>query len=894
MARIMQRQLAQFILAFILAGALSDLALAENIIGAHHEMLRSARMWEAKDRPDLARTMLEKALLTKEDPEVLLLLTCLELRSNNTKFAAQYLLQLEQHYPQHPNIVALRSLYRVYTTEKQTLARVRLMARSGKLDEAAKAMLQLFPEGPPPEELGLEYYQIVGNVSQGEKSAMTALARRYKETGEARYRLAWLKLRGSQGNLQENLRDYETLAARADVNRNKLREDWWLILKSLSMSPASLIRVSHFLKEFSNDHKAISFMADLQQSKELIGDQKIASKQVNLKKSKNEPPLIINDPAMQSRHAGLTFLEQGQYFDAERELQKSLLLRPNDSEVLGGIGLLRLRQGVQDEALTWFQRAASIESDSNKWSSLIRTASFWSKMKRADGLLEAGNVTEAQLTAEQALAIDPHNADTLALLGNISALNSNQKEAERFYHLALKQNGSSASAMRGLLSLLSRSERHSEALALIADFRIKNPQQADQFSETQARVLRDEADLYLSAHRPVHALQALETAVLLAPTDAWIRYDLANLYESLYLPAIGHRVMADGAKLAPNDEGMNYAYALVLSAQGSEAEAISRLSRIPLSTRTDGMNALETRLWIKRYVQNAKQLFSEGRLEEATHEMTLAQARSADQQNAIESVAEGWFSLGQQTRSLALMKQSLDETKTATPNSHIYYANLLNRAKQDDALSAFLHLLYQRNDWDEKQLDALLEIETDASVRQIERLLKQEQHAKAQAIAAQMPVFGKAGELVTMKSQARLKMKVNDMKTAIPLLETILDKQPNDNEARLDLARAYYLEGSKQAAQNTISQLLARLQENDIDTRLSVARLEMRFGHIAEARQLVTALLARYPSNAEVLMQAGYIEQADRRYDASLAYFRRVKAQGAQLSVQEHAYNTTP
>ena len=99
MAKIMHRQLAALALAFILAGALSDSTLAANTSDAQTEMLRSARMWEAKDRPDLARTMLEKALLTKEDATVLLLLICLELRSNNTKIAAKYLQQLEQHYP---------------------------------------------------------------------------------------------------------------------------------------------------------------------------------------------------------------------------------------------------------------------------------------------------------------------------------------------------------------------------------------------------------------------------------------------------------------------------------------------------------------------------------------------------------------------------------------------------------------------------------------------------------------------------------------------------------------------------------------------------------------------------------------------------------------------------
>ena len=809
MAKIMHRQLAPLALAFVLAGALSDSTLAANTSDAQTEMLRSARMWEAKDRPDLARTMLEKALLTKEDATVLLLLICLELRSNNTKIAAKYLQQLEQHYPQNPNTAALRNLYRVYTADKQTLARVRLMARAGKADDAAKAMRQLFPEGAPPEELGLEYYQIVGNVAQGQQSAMTELVKRYKETGESRYRLAWLKLRGNQGDLQGNLRDYAALAAMSDVNRTKLREDWWLVLKRLPTAPASQPLVSRFLREFSDDQKAISFMADLQQSKEFSGNQKFDVKLANVKRTKDEPSSIIIDPAMQARQAGLAFLEQGQYDDAARELQKSLLTRPKDAEVLGGIGLLRMHQGNQDEALTWLQRAASIEPSGNKWGSLIRTSTFWQQMKLADGLLETGKLPAAQQAARQALANDPNNADALALLGTILAQSNEQAEAEQFYQLALKQNSNNMTAIRGLLALYSRTERRSEALTLIAEFRHKNPQDAGQFSETQVKVLREEADSYLSAHRPTHALQALETAVLLAPSDAWVRYDLASLYANLNLPAIGQRVMAEGTMLAPNDDEMNYAYAMVLASQGNEDDALLRLARITLSARTDGMNALETRVWIKQHMRRSKQFYSEGKLQAAINEMTLAENRAANQPNAIEQVAEGWFGLNQQARGLALMQQRLIDTKTASTGNQLYYASLLNRANQDDILGVFLPELYQRSDWNDKQLESLFDIETKVSLRKIERFQQQ---------------------------------------------------------------------GDKKAAQLALNSLMPRLQETDIEARLSIARLELKLGNTAEARKLVTSLLTRYSNNAEVLMQAGYIERSDQQYAAALAYFQQVKA----------------
>ena len=858
------------------------------------EMLRSARMWEAKDRPDLARTMLEKALLTNEDPEVLLMLASIELRSKNTNLAAKYLQKLDQRFPNHLNTRAVRNLYNVYTTQNQTLARIRLMARAGKAEDAAKAMMQLFPDGPPPEELGLEYYQITGNTIDGQSAALSVLARRYKETGEARYRLAWLKLKQNKTDLAESLREYEALAAAPDVNKTKLRESWWSALKGLNASPSSLLSVRNFLREYPEDQKAIILLTDLQQSKEFAVDQKLIAKLSNNKsngkanvarQSKDDAAQIDNEPATLNREKGLAFLALGQYEDAEAEFQKTLFLKPKDAEALGGIGLIRQRQGIQDEAISWFQRAASIEPNSNKWRSLINTASFWHQMKQADGLLEAGNLPEARLSVQQALNIDANNTDALALLGNILAAANKQAEAEQLYVKALKQDNNNIAAMRGLITLLARSKRHQEALALIADYRVKNQAQAELFSESQARILRDEADAYMMARRPTHAIQALETAMLLAPQDAWIRYDLSSLYNRLGLPAIGTRVMAEGLTLVPDDASMSYAYALVLTAQEKEEEALLQLDHIPVAAKTKAINELETRARINVHTRNARQFFSAAKFEAATRELLQAEQRATDQRatnqpSAIEQVVEAWFGIDQPNRGIAFMKQGLIDKKIASTSSLLYYASMLNRAKQDDALKAFLPELYIRSDWTEAQLDKLLAIETDTSVRQIAHYLKLGEEAKAHAIAMQMPVFGKAGEIKTQKLQARMLQAANDAKSAIPILNAVLQNHANDTETQLNLIQAYIQQGNNQAAQDSINQVLSRMQNSDIETQLAVNRFALSLGNIKQARLIIADLLARQPQNAQVLMQAGYIERSDKQFDAALAYFRQVKALG--------------
>ena len=855
----MQLRLIQLAFALTLAGVLSAPAFASPENGATADLLRNARMWEAKDRPDLARVMLEKLLTIESNPEVLFMLGIIELRTGNIKLAGEYLRRLEQRYPQHSKTLGLRSLYRVNTTEKQTLANARLMARAGNTKEAAKIMRRLFPEAPPPGELGLEYYQLVSSTAADQQTAKFALDKLYRETGEARYRLAWLKLQNNQGSKQEILQGYESLAAAPDVNRQKLRENWWAAIKRLAAAPATLPWVRRYLKEFPNDQNAIEYLAELQQLHE-------------------KALRIANDPAVRARQTGIAFLEHEQLEDAQRELQNSLSRRPKDPKVLGSMGLLRLRQGHHEEAKSWFQRAARAEPGSNKWYGLIRTANFWGQMKRADELLEAGKLAEAQQFARQALSIDPNNADGLALLGNILARGQNLAGAESIYRDALKRDAGNASAMRGLLALLSRSERRDEAQALIAEFRQKNPKEANRFNETQASLLRDEAEAFISAHRPSHAMLALETAVLLAPRDAWIRHDLANLYESLGLQTLSRRVMAEGAALAPDDSGMNYAYALVLTAQEREEEALQRLARIPLSARSSAMNELETRTWIKLRIRQAVKFQVGGKRDAAVRMLLLAERHATDKPSAIEQVSEGWFTLGQPARGLALMKRRLIDSKTATAGSQLYYASLLNRAKQDDTLSIFLPELQQRPDWNDGQRETILAIETDLAARQIEHLLQRGEEAQARTLAARASVSGRAGEISTLKAQARLLLEAKDSKTALLILRTILDKQPDDLESRLSLAQAYAQTGAKQAAQETIDQLLPRVRENDLDTRLSVTRLETRLGNMARARKIVAKLLASNPGNPDILIQAGSIEHSDRKYHAALTYFRQALA----------------
>jgi len=88
------------------------------------------------------------------------------LRSGRIKDAAGRLSQLKKDYPQSADTQELADAYRLATTDRLRMASVRRQVEIGQEDDAVAGLKQLFPNGPPQGELGMEYYRILGSRRQ--------------------------------------------------------------------------------------------------------------------------------------------------------------------------------------------------------------------------------------------------------------------------------------------------------------------------------------------------------------------------------------------------------------------------------------------------------------------------------------------------------------------------------------------------------------------------------------------------------------------------------------------------------------------------------------------------------------------------------------------------------
>lgn len=142
------------------------------------QLLQSAQRWSDKGRSDVAQQMLAKLLAVEPDaPEALAFSADLALHDNRLQEAAAILQRMQARLPGHPATRTLEQVYKVYTTEREKLARMRLMARAGRRKEAADLARELFPAGAPRfGALGREIAQLTGGRRLGDSPA-TAVAR---------------------------------------------------------------------------------------------------------------------------------------------------------------------------------------------------------------------------------------------------------------------------------------------------------------------------------------------------------------------------------------------------------------------------------------------------------------------------------------------------------------------------------------------------------------------------------------------------------------------------------------------------------------------------------------------------------------------------------------------
>jgi predicted Zn-dependent protease len=603
-------------------------------------LVQRARLWAARDRPDLAHEALDRlSRVAPGHPGGLAVKAELELRSGAVDAARATLEQLRRVDPRHPEIERIETLLRIDGPDKAKLREARLLAKSGRTAQAISALRSLYPKGPPAGELALEYWQLIGSSSEGWSEAQAGLAGLSRlDPEDLRYRFALAEHELARAPLNmKALRQVIELARRPEFSRQG-RAAWRRALMRLEAEPDAA--------KLLQDYLAVE-----------PGDTAVHEKLAAVRAGAEERRRLAGDPAFQAGQQGLALLDRGELVSAEPLLERAVAGRPNDADIVGGMGLLRLRQGRHAEAQTFFVRARQLGAgNTSKWRSLEQTARVWSSIRASGEALDQGNAALAERQALDALRITPNHPDATLALARAQARQGLHAPAEKGFRTVLSAEPLNPSAFRGLVALLAE-HRGQAAVDTLLDGLTAGQRNAfaEVIVDLRTAALRTEAERLAAAGRADDASRALESAARLAPDDAWLHYSLARAHADRGAPEQGRTLLGELLKKNPNDAAALHANALFLARLDDDEAALATLLRIAAPQRSEAVLRLEQRLEVQRRSKRARALVQQGDRAAATALLIEAEALVQGDIDAAPSVARGWIELGDPARAGRLL-----------------------------------------------------------------------------------------------------------------------------------------------------------------------------------------------------------------------------------------------
>ncbi len=810
------------------------------------QLLDSARVWQSKNRPDMARGIVEKALLIDPvQPDALGLLGQIELSSNRTAEAGKVLQQMHKLYPTHPATLELADAYRVATTDKMALAEARLLARSGKSDEAWQKMQALFPRGVPSGALANDYYRVMAASTGGRGRALDELRKRTAQNpDDLNLALVLADLLTDRGSTRiEGLNIIYRIYQRPDANRARALDLWRRALNSAgSEDPAYYVWYQRYLKEVPDDASARAALATLAK--------------------KGGANYVAPAQAAQSPGTGAS---------AQASAASSAAAR--QGAAIGEQGLALMREGRHDEARAMFARALKLDPDNaSKWRGLMATATFWGTLAKARTANEQGHPEQGEQLAREALHQQPDQPDANRVLATALMAQKKWPEAEAVLQPMVDAPQPDVDALEMLAKVLIETHRAGEITPLIdhAEQRYAGPNEA--MVKLRAQLLSIQADQLIAENKHGAVVLKLEEAVRLTPKDAWLRYTLARQYRDLSLPALGRSVMEDGLRIAPAPD-MRYASALYFNSLDDIDAASAVLAQVPEADRSQGMRDLAANLKAQRDLREVRQLVARGRRQEAGQLLDRIAAESRDDPQMLASVGREWIALGEPDNGLKLVRDWLDAHPDDPAISvRLRYGELLAAANRDDALPAWIADARARPGVTSEQQaqfdDQLLRLSLRTAARQIDA----GDLDGAQRTLDAVPAAGKTDRRWLLARVDLLEAK-RDYRGAEAVARQVLVTHPGDVDARLAIARMQAHQGRRNEAEETVREVLADTTAEDVDTRLAVARRYSALGLGDEAQAVVDPLRQQYPDRSDITLQAGRLAQSSGDFnDASDMY----------------------
>lgn len=831
----LSRRSRPYLAALLLAStALPATAWAED--RAIQVLLDQANYWRGQGRPDQVVRTLERVLAA--DPDNVAALSGLaqaQAQQGDRAAADRTLARLRQVAPGNAVVGSTETQLRGASADPAQVAEARRLAQAGQNAAAVARYRQIFGGDTPPDVFAQEYYQALAGAPNGYAEGRDGLKRLLdRNPGNRALQLAYAQtLTWREGSRAEGVRLLRQLSQSPDMAQ-QARNSWRQALSWDGANASAIPGLEAYLERYPDDQQA----------------------QRQLAEARN-PTRTPQDEAGAQRQAGFEALNGNRIAAAETAFQAVLQQSPEDSDALGGLGLVRLRQGRNSEAKTLLARAiaADPQQGRRKWGQALDGASYAGVVNTARSQIARGQVQQAEATLEAAVRQGgAEQADAQTLLGDILMRRGDAAGAERRYRAALGRRPNLPGALSGLYESLQSQGRMAEAEELAAR---QGGAFANNLAASRAEQLRAEAQ---RSADPAQAVALLQSAYASNPENPWVRLDLARAMARQGRGAEGRALMQELVQRSASADNL-YAAALFAQEEGRASEAASLIERIPLRLRSADASRLLRATAVQSEIAAAAEPARYGQYDLARQRLMQIVARPDPTGETAAQAVRALNAVGDTRGAVELARMAVATNGKAAPAGRIAMADALLDAGQGAeaaALAASLAADPRLTAQDRQRLGGL---QTGIAIRESDRL--NEAGDQAAAYDRLAPALGaKPQDPDVNLALARLYQGAQDPARAQEIAEAVLRRDPRNADARLAAASAAIARGQTRRAEELLAEgrtltpndprvavVEAQLARASGDTRRAQAALqraeELRRAQLSGTQAAVPVLAAQ-------------------------------------------------
>lgn len=782
------------------------------------QLVEQGQYWQSRNNNQRAAEVWQKVLqLDKAQVDALYGMGLIGVKQNKPQQANDYLERLQAISPQPWQARQLMQDIALARQENQALlAEARRLVDAGERDRATEVFRKMFNGLTPSGAIGREYYNNLAFNDASWPEARKGMERLIRENPQdSILSLFYAKqLARHEDTRVEGIRLLARLSKQVDI-AGDADESWRLALTWLGPpSPAQYGLFEDFLKSHPDDKDIREQLAK--------GRAQVAGAQ---------------QPTVVSR--GLQALEKGDLQEAEKAFQERLATHPDDTDALGGMGVIRQQQNRLAEAEPLLARAAA--KGSSAWKKALDSVRYWLLIQRARDLQARGQGAQAQDALAQALRLDPGNADGLVAIADIEVSAGQFDTAIGHYRQVLAAHPDHVGAIRGLVNVLAQTGKAAEALRLLDKL---TPQQQAEFGDQgRLRALRASQQANLAEQRGdlTAALDAMREAVRNDPDNVWTTFDLARLYIKADQSRQARITIDDFTRAHRDNVDALYASALLSVEMEQWQDALDTLRRIPAARRTAAMDELTKQVTLTIQVNHATELVKTGQPQEALALLDRVQDQASGNAERTGTLASAYVDAGDTPRAMAMMQPLVTPPATPTLATRLQYAAILLKAGEDAQVYNVLTAL-QKQTMDAATKKRYDDLRFLYRVRQAERLRQGGDLAAAYDTLAPALVQ-RPTDIGAISALARMFNAAGDNARALALYKPLVQRNPRDAGVLLGAADTAVQAQENSYALDLLDQF-RKLDSSDPTTLTEAARIYRSLGKVGEATTLLRKAVA--------------------------------------------------